>query len=163
MTHKYLAPKAPAFRTRIEMDGNDTWIKFTHGVFTTEDDNVATALDSAIEQNVGLGLHIRKADMAEANALAAEHQKTLASQVHAGALHSGALDDLKAGAIPASGNAMEESAPNNPEALQDMQDAMASEGNKNAGEDVILPVEQVKAIAQVKAEDKSTIVKPLTF
>ena len=158
MTHKYLAPRAPSFKIRLEINEKDVPIRFENGVFTTEDDEVAKVLDETIVTSSSLGLHIRKADMQEAEALVAIHQKAAAAQVLKGATHSGALDKLKAGAIPASGNAAAESAPNNPEELEKMQLAMASENSETAAEDALILTEK-KVVPIIDADQPDLTAK----
>ncbi len=147
MKHKFLAPRAKSFKTRLK---DKQIVQFQNGVFQTDDDELATALTDAIETNPALALHIRSANMAEAEAMVAKHQAALSQQVHTGALHSGALDDLKQGAIPASASAREESAPNNHEEMEKLQKAMASESNKASTSDTLIVAEDA-GVAEIKA------------
>jgi len=146
--HKYLAAKSPTFRTSVKIKNKDEEgktvrirCKFENGIYSTDNDEIAAALDKALAESVGLSSHFRKVDMAQAAAAVKAHMSKVTQLAHKGSMASDALAKLKRGAIPASGNALEESAPNNPEALTQLQKAMESDANDAAGNDTVLITE----------------------
>lgn len=150
METKYLAPKASNFSMRIEVEGVDKKVKFENGVYSTDNEAEIKVLDNLLETNVNVRLHMKKVDIVAAEKVVADHQAAMARRVSKGSLHSGSLAMLKNEALKASGNALEEAAPNNPEALKELHKALESDANIAAGNNAMLLTE-----TPTKVEEKT--------
>lgn len=85
--HIYISKSAASFRFRIEVDNKDVVVKFHEGQFSTEDDNLAKAIDTALNSQGSILMQsIAKVDRAAAEKLVAKHR---AANSHSGAVQGG--------------------------------------------------------------------------
>lgn len=116
----YVSPKAPGFKTRIEVEGKDVNIQFERGALTLTDPKVIAEFDRIIETVPSVAQMVSKVNRDAAARMVAEHQKQTQAAIKGGT-DTSQLARMHKQEIPGSTKTLGEVAPNNPEALQTFQ------------------------------------------
>ena len=76
--HVYIAERKKGFNFALVVNGKRERVRFVDGQFTTDDDDLAAAIDASRKSNLSISRHCRKADKEAAEKLAREHRQMLA-------------------------------------------------------------------------------------
>ena len=127
-TVTYISTGAPGFGFTVkDGEGGRKHIKCENGQYVVDSEDVVTiaAIDDAIRRYPAIARNFRKVDREAAAEVA---RRFVRSQAAKGAFNTGHLTAMQRETLAASTQALQESAPNNPEGMQGLVTEMAAAG-----------------------------------